>query len=287
MLWRDHKAIKPYLTAKGGLLVFPQKVLSQEASYVNFSLQSAMGVQARLTERFDLRLGLFSDFHFSDDFIVPVNPGLDVIEREFGLDVPSWTPEALNVDSSLLVDLAALPVARPLLSIGGPCALSDLRWLCFPLQLLEWSTRIRPAAEWIRCFRGLPILAPPALQSRRLLIQRDPTRRAAVHPYFILGGAQYTWRIGRESIFVEGLGGTGAANQSWGTNNAVGQTAAFAALAGGGLDTPLSRHIAFRLDGGFQYSYFGLEQPVSKVPYRIPGLPTDFGRFSSGLVWQF
>jgi hypothetical protein len=85
MIWRDHKAIKPYLTVKGGVLVFPQKVLSQEATYVNFSLQSATGVQARLTQRFDLRLGLFSDFHFSNDFIVPVNPGLDVMNANLGL----------------------------------------------------------------------------------------------------------------------------------------------------------------------------------------------------------
>ena len=84
-MWRDHKAIKPYLTAKGGVLVFSQKAMSQKASYVNFSLQSAMGVQARLTQRFDLRLGLFSDFHFSDDFIVPVNPGLDVMNANLGL----------------------------------------------------------------------------------------------------------------------------------------------------------------------------------------------------------
>ena len=85
LMWRDHKAIKPYLTAKGGVLVFSQKAMSQKASYVNFSLQSAMGVQARLTQRFDLRLGLFSDFHFSDDFIVPVNPGLDVMNANLGL----------------------------------------------------------------------------------------------------------------------------------------------------------------------------------------------------------
>jgi hypothetical protein len=85
LLWRDHKAIKPYLTAKGGMLIFPQKVLSQEATYESFSLQSAMGVQTRLTQRFDLRLGLFSDFHFSDAFIVPVNPGLDVMNANLGL----------------------------------------------------------------------------------------------------------------------------------------------------------------------------------------------------------
>jgi hypothetical protein len=85
MLWWDHKAIKPYLTAKGGVLVFPQKVLSQDATYVDFSLQSGMGVQAKLTRRLDLRLGLFSDFHFSDAFIVPVNPGLDVMNANIGL----------------------------------------------------------------------------------------------------------------------------------------------------------------------------------------------------------
>jgi len=32
-----------------------------------------------------LRLGLFSDFHFSDDFIVAVNPGLDVMNANLGL----------------------------------------------------------------------------------------------------------------------------------------------------------------------------------------------------------
>ena len=85
MLWRDHKAVKPYLSAKGGMLIFPQKVLSQQSTYVNFSLESAAGVQARLTPRFDLRLGLFSDFHFSNDFIVPVNPGLDVMNANLGI----------------------------------------------------------------------------------------------------------------------------------------------------------------------------------------------------------
>ncbi len=85
LLWRSNKAVKPYLLAKGGLLVFSQKVPSQEATYENFSLQSGLGVQAKLTDRFDLRLGLFSDFHFSDGFIVPVNPGLDMMNANLGL----------------------------------------------------------------------------------------------------------------------------------------------------------------------------------------------------------
>jgi len=85
LLWRRNRAIKPYLTAKGGMLIFSQKVLSQKATYANFSLQSAGGVEVRLTPRFDLRLGLFSDFHFSNDFIVPVNPGIDVMNANLGL----------------------------------------------------------------------------------------------------------------------------------------------------------------------------------------------------------
>jgi hypothetical protein len=38
-----------------------------------------------MNARWDLRLGLFSDFHFSNGFIVPVNPGLDVMNANFGL----------------------------------------------------------------------------------------------------------------------------------------------------------------------------------------------------------
>jgi hypothetical protein len=85
MQWRSDKAFKPYLEAKGGILVFSQKAPSQEATYENFSLQSAGGVQVRLTQRFGLRVGFFSDFHFSNDFVVPVNPGLDVMNANLGL----------------------------------------------------------------------------------------------------------------------------------------------------------------------------------------------------------
>jgi len=85
MMWREHKAIEPYLTAKGGLIAFPIKVLSTDATYVSFSLQSGFGVQTRLTPRLGLRLGLWNDFHFSDAFMVPVNPGLDVMNANLGL----------------------------------------------------------------------------------------------------------------------------------------------------------------------------------------------------------
>jgi hypothetical protein len=107
------------------------------------------------------------------------------------------------------------------------------------------------------------------------------------HPYFLLGGAQYTIHIRKEAIFLEGLGGTGGASKSWPANGAIGQTASFAGLAGGGLDTPITRRIAFRVSGGYQYSYFTFTRPLTVIPYSIPGLPTKFGRISTGFVWQF
>ena len=134
-------------------------------------------------------------------------------------------------------------------------------------------------------------LAFPSWHNLRFKIDfaayRGTNLGAPQHPYFILGGGQYTLRIGRESVFVEGLAGTGGANQTWAANGAQGQTASFTSLVGGGLDTPLTRRIALRVEGGYQYSYFALEQPVTLNPYRIPGLPNNFGRISSGLVWQF
>ncbi len=85
MQWRSNKAIRPYLEAKGGVICFTKKVPSTEASYENFSLQSAGGVQVKVGERWGLRLGLFSDFHFSNDFVVPINDGLDVMNANLGL----------------------------------------------------------------------------------------------------------------------------------------------------------------------------------------------------------
>ena len=83
--WRSAKKIRPYLEAKGGLLVFTKKVPSTEATYENFSLQSATGLQVMMNQRWGLRLGVFSDFHFSNAFIVPINPGLDVMNANLGL----------------------------------------------------------------------------------------------------------------------------------------------------------------------------------------------------------
>jgi hypothetical protein len=83
--WLSKKAIRPYLEAKGGILGFTKKVPSTEASYENLSLQSSTGVQVKLSDRWGLRLGLFGDFHFSNGFVVPVNPGLDVMNASLAV----------------------------------------------------------------------------------------------------------------------------------------------------------------------------------------------------------
>jgi len=84
VMWRNNRAIRPYLITKGGLIVFDKKVLSPNAAYLNFSVQYGLGLQARLSPRLDLRMG-FSDFHFSNAFIVRINPGLDVMSSNVGL----------------------------------------------------------------------------------------------------------------------------------------------------------------------------------------------------------
>lgn len=85
LLWRDGRRIKPYLVANLGVIAFTQKALSSRATYENFSIRSTVGVQVRLNDRFDLRLGLFGYMHFSNAFIVPVDPGLDLMDASIGL----------------------------------------------------------------------------------------------------------------------------------------------------------------------------------------------------------
>jgi hypothetical protein len=76
LLWRRKRRFKPYLIGKGGILYFENRVLSPKATRLNFSAQFGVGVEERLSRRFDLRLG-YSDFHFSNGDIAAKNPGID------------------------------------------------------------------------------------------------------------------------------------------------------------------------------------------------------------------
>ncbi|HUD54462.1 MAG TPA: acyloxyacyl hydrolase [Terracidiphilus sp.] len=84
MMWRSDKSFKPYFIMKGGMLGFTRKALSNYASYQNFSLQIGLGMQIKLTDRYDTRVG-YSDFHFSNAFMTPNNPGLDVMSHNAGI----------------------------------------------------------------------------------------------------------------------------------------------------------------------------------------------------------
>lgn len=110
---------------------------------------------------------------------------------------------------------------------------------------------------------------------------------AAEHPYFVMGGGQYGRYFGREGAFVEALGGVGNVNKNWGANGAIGDSASFSAILGGGLDTPISRRFAIRVEGDLQYAYFQENAKFVNAPTYVPGLPNFFGRFSAGLVWRF
>jgi hypothetical protein len=92
-LWRDGKEIMPYFEVKASVLGFTQKALSSEATYENWSFHLSQGVKVRLRGRYDLRLGLLSDLHFSDAFVVRSNPALDVMNVDVGLVYHLWGPK--------------------------------------------------------------------------------------------------------------------------------------------------------------------------------------------------
>lgn len=85
LLWRPGRIFQPYMEEKGGMVGFTRKVLNANSTYEEFTLQSATGVLVRTGGRFDVRVSLYSDFHMSNGFMVPTNPGLDVMNATFGL----------------------------------------------------------------------------------------------------------------------------------------------------------------------------------------------------------
>lgn len=85
MQWLSNRAVKPYLTGRGGIMATTKKAVSTYGSYLNFSLEVGTGVQFRLSDRWDARLGV-DFYHFSNGFMVPSNPGLDSIGYACGLN---------------------------------------------------------------------------------------------------------------------------------------------------------------------------------------------------------
>ena len=110
---------------------------------------------------------------------------------------------------------------------------------------------------------------------------------APQHALFIMAGGQYEHYFRHEGIFGEALFGDGSLNRNWGPpDKSRGNTASFSTLLGGGLDTPIGRHFAMRVQGDFLYANFALVEPEPlNAPYEIPGLPNYFARISTGLLW--
>jgi len=103
---------------------------------------------------------------------------------------------------------------------------------------------------------------------------------------FFLAGFEDGLTVGRERFFAHALFGDVGITRYWGPKALPGGTASFAYLLGGGVDTPISRHFAIRVEGDLQHTNLYLVKSAARgVPYRSPGLPRYMGRFSTGLVW--
>jgi hypothetical protein len=94
LLWRDGKRVKPYFETKASVFGLTQKALSPQATYENWSFHLTQGVQLKLRGRYELRLGMLSDLHISNAFVVRSNPALDVMNVDVGLvyhlNRPKW-----------------------------------------------------------------------------------------------------------------------------------------------------------------------------------------------------
>ena len=100
-------------------------------------------------------------------------------------------------------------------------------------------------------------------------------------PIFLLVGPQYTWPLGKNSLFVEEQVGFGHLNNNWNPFSFGATDNSFAAFVGAGLDHPIAPRLAFRVEGGMLYTNFSFPNDESL------DFPNYFARISTGLVWHF
>lgn len=98
-----------------------------------------------------------------------------------------------------------------------------------------------------------------------------------------LVGPQFSQRFGKESVFVHGLVGLGIINSGAipYDNSSPSSNATFSALAGGGLDTPISHRFAWRIEGDYLRSQFGSNSD------QIHNIRGNFAHITTGLVFHF
>ena len=83
LVWGQHW-LRPYVSAKAGVDVWNHKFISDQGTYIQFTLHEALGGLVKLTDQVDLRMDV-GDFHQSNGFMTDVNPGLDVATYEAAL----------------------------------------------------------------------------------------------------------------------------------------------------------------------------------------------------------
>jgi hypothetical protein len=141
------------------------------------------------------------------------------------------------------------------------------------------ATSHQPLSGWEAAF------AVPVSRALRVKVEADGYYGTSLdspqRPTFFLGGLAGAKHFGKEVGFVEGLAGLGILNSDWWGGEVHGATTSFVARTGGGLDTPLSHRLAFRLQGGMLYANFTIKDN------QIHSLPHYFARISTGLVWRF
>ncbi len=99
----------------------------------------------------------------------------------------------------------------------------------------------------------------------------------------LLVGPHWSRRAGKESLFVHGLIGMGFINSGAipYDNSSPSSNVTFAVLAGGGLDTPVSPHLAWRVEGDYLRSRYGSKSN------QIHNLRGNFAHFTTGIVFRF
>lgn len=83
LVWGQHW-LRPFVSAKAGVDVWNHKFISDQGTYIQFTLHEALGGLVKLTDEVDLRMEV-GDFHQSNGFMTDVNPGLDVASYDAAL----------------------------------------------------------------------------------------------------------------------------------------------------------------------------------------------------------
>ncbi|HWG19154.1 MAG TPA: hypothetical protein VG225_01405 [Terracidiphilus sp.] len=126
----------------------------------------------------------------------------------------------------------------------------------------------------------------PAFRSWNLKLEGlgfyDNNLGDAERAHFFLAGPVLKHRLGKDTLFAQGLAGYGHINaQALSLGGEGANTNTFAADVDGGIDIPFAPRIAWRVQGGVLYSAFGAQSN------QISGLPRWFGRLSTGVVLRF